>query len=47
MSNWLIFLVGIAYAYAAYEQLAYGNVELAVVFGGYTLSNVVLYHLAS
>ncbi len=47
MSSWLIVLVGIIYACVAYEQLNCGNIELAAVFGGYTLSNVGLYYLTS
>lgn len=46
MSAWLIAAVGCVYAVIAGEQAARGNWAMAVVFGGYSLSNIGLYVLA-
>lgn len=45
MSNWLIILIGLAYGFTAIEQLLQGNIQLATIFGGYTISNIGLYYL--
>jgi hypothetical protein len=46
MSAWLIALVGAIYAFIAVEQLLKGNVYMAIIYGGYSFSNVGLYLLA-
>jgi hypothetical protein len=46
MSAWLIAAVGVAYAYVAAEQALKGHWWLAIVFGGYALSNVGLWAMA-
>ena len=43
MSTWLIAFVGAIYAFIAVEQLLRGNVYMAIVFSGYSFSNVGLY----
>lgn len=47
MSTWLIIGVGLIYAFIAIEQLTKGNVAMAIVFGGYSLSNAGLARLAA
>ena len=47
MSAWLIIVVGLIYAYIGIEQVAKGNLPMAVVYIGYAFSNVGLYILAS
>ena len=46
MSAWLIALTGLIYAAVAVEQAFKGNVSMAVVYSGYSFSNVGLYLLA-
>lgn len=43
MSSWLIAVVGVVYAYIAFEQYAKGNTAMAITFGGYAVSNIGLY----
>jgi hypothetical protein len=43
MSAWLIVLTGAIYAYIAVEQLLRGNPYMAIIYGGYSFSNVGLY----
>jgi hypothetical protein len=45
MSAWLIVLVGAIYAYIAAEQVLDGNPYMAMVYAGYSFSNVGLYLL--
>ena len=45
MSAWLIAFVGAIYAFIAVEQLLRGNVYMAIIYGGYSFSNVGLYFL--
>jgi hypothetical protein len=47
MSAWLIIVVGLIYTYIGIEQVAKGNLPMAVVYIGYAFSNVGLYILAS
>ena len=47
MSAWLIIVTGIIYAYIAFEQLIKGNLYMAIVYIGYSFSNVGLYMLAT
>lgn len=46
MSSWLIALTGCIYAFVAVEQAMKGNFSMAVVYSGYSFSNVGLYLLA-
>jgi hypothetical protein len=46
MSAWLIILTGAIYAYIAGEQLFKDNPHMAIVYAGYSFSNVGLYLLA-
>jgi hypothetical protein len=46
LSAWLIILTGAIYAYIAAEQLMKGNPSMAVVYAGYSFSNLGLYLLA-
>jgi hypothetical protein len=46
MSGWLIAVTGLIYAYIAAEQLAKGNVPMAIVWGSYSLANAGLWMLA-
>jgi len=43
MSAWLIVAVGVAYAVVAAEQITKGNIYMAIVYAGYSFSNVGLY----
>lgn len=43
MSGWLIAVVGLVYAYVAFEQTMRGNSAMGVVFAGYAFSNIGLY----
>ena len=43
MSSWLIAVVGLVYAYIAFEQYSKGNAAMAITFGGYAVSNIGLY----
>ena len=43
MSGTLIAVVGVVYAYIAFEQIMKGNPAMAIVFAGYAFSNVGLY----
>jgi len=45
VSSWLIAVVGLLYASVAVEQVAKGHAGLAIVFGGYALSNIGLWML--
>ena len=46
MSSWLIILTGAISAYIAGEQLFKDNPYMAIVYAGYSFSNVGLYLLA-
>ena len=46
MSAWLIALTGLIYLYVSIEQCYLGWYAMAVVYFGYALANVGLYHLA-
>jgi len=46
MSAWLIILTGAIYAYIAGEQFIKENPYMAIVYAGYSFSNVGLYLLA-
>jgi len=46
MSAWLIVLTGAIYAYIAGEQLIKENPYMAIVYAGYSFSNVGLYLLS-
>ena len=46
MSQWLIIGVGLIYAYISLESLVRGNAAMAIIFGGYSLSNVGLWMAA-
>jgi hypothetical protein len=46
LSAWLIILTGAIYAYIAGEQLYKENPYMAIVYAGYSFSNVGLYLLA-
>lgn len=46
MSAWLIAFVGLIYALIAAENLWRGNWPMAIVFAGYSASNIGLYVLA-
>ena len=39
MSQWLVALVGLVYAYIAFEQGVRGNWSGCIVFAGYSFSN--------
>lgn len=45
MSAWLVVAVGLAYAYCAAEQAVKGNWSLAIIYGGYAISNIGLWKL--
>jgi hypothetical protein len=47
MSSWLIIVTGLIYGYIAVEQAFKGNIPMAIVYSGYSFSNVGLYILAS
>jgi len=47
MSAWLIIVVGGIYAFIGFEQVAKGNLPMAIVYIGYAFSNVGLYILAT
>jgi len=47
MSYWLIIITGLIYAYIAAEQAIKGNIPMAIVYGGYSFSNVGLYIMAA
>jgi len=46
LSAWLIILTGGIYAYIAGEQLLKDNPHMAIVYAGYSFSNLGLYLLA-
>lgn len=46
MSGPLIALTGLIYAYVACDQLARGNIGMAVAYAGYSFANIGLYLLA-
>lgn len=46
MSGWLIALTGLIYLGVACEQLLAGHHPMAVVYFGYSFSNIGLYILA-
>jgi hypothetical protein len=46
MSGTLIILTGLIYAYVAAEQLARGNLPMAVTYASYATANVGLYYMA-
>jgi hypothetical protein len=43
MSAWLVVLTGVIYAYVAIEQGLKGNMPMAIVYSGYSFSNVGLW----
>lgn len=43
MSGSLIILVGIIYAYVAFEQWLQGNVAMCIVWAGYAFANLGLW----
>jgi hypothetical protein len=45
MSGWLVIVVGVIYAGVAVMQGFKGETPLAIVFGGYALSNIGLWML--
>lgn len=47
MSQWLIIVTGLIYAYISAEQGYRGNWAMSMVYAGYSFSNVGLYLLAS
>jgi hypothetical protein len=47
MSYWLIIITGLIYGYIAAEQAIKGNIPMAIVYGGYSFSNVGLYIMAA
>jgi len=47
LSPWLIILTGLIYGYISIEQAIKGNWAMAVVYGGYSVSNYGLWRLAT
>lgn len=47
MSAWLIILVGLIYAAVAVDQILKKNFAMALVFGGYAVSNIGLLKVTS
>lgn len=47
MSGPLIILVGLIYAYVAFEQGWKGNLGMCVVYSGYAFSNAGFYYLVT
>lgn len=47
MSRPLIIIVGLIYAYIAAETALKGNYGLAIMYGGYSFSNIGLWILAA
>ena len=47
MSAWLIIVTGLIYGFIAVEQAVKGNLPMAIVYAGYSFSNVGLWVLAS
>jgi hypothetical protein len=45
LSSWLIIVTGVIYGYIAAEQAFKGNMPMAVVYGGYSVSNFGLVFL--
>jgi hypothetical protein len=43
VSGWLVIAVGVVYAVIAADQAIKGNTGAAIVFGGYSASNVGLW----
>lgn len=46
MSHLLIALTGLAYAFVCWDQARKGNLNMAMVYGGYAFSNIGLYMAA-
>lgn len=46
MSAWLIIVTGMIYGFIAVEQGFKGNLPMAIVYLGYSFSNIGLYILA-
>ncbi len=46
MGPHLIVVVGLIYAYISLESAVRGNTAMAIIFGGYSLSNVGLWMAA-
>jgi hypothetical protein len=46
MSGWLIAITGLIYAWVALEQYWLGHGHMAMVYAGYSFSNVGLYYMA-
>jgi|KBSMisStaDraftv2_1062788.scaffolds.fasta_scaffold00030_30 hypothetical protein len=47
MNSWLIALVGLIYGYVSIMQGIKGEWPLAIVYGGYALSNIGLWKLTT
>lgn len=47
MSALLIIVTGLIYAYIAVEQGIKGNTAMLIVYGGYSVSNIGLYWMAT
>jgi len=47
MSAWLVVVVGLIYAVVAIAQASKGNWAMALVFGGYAVSNIGLLKVTS
>lgn len=47
MSSWLIIVTGLIYLFISAEQAFKGNMYMAIVYGGYSFSNLGLYMLAT
>lgn len=47
MSSWLIIVTGLIYAYIAVEQGIKGNTAMLITYGGYSVSNIGLYWMAT
>ena len=46
MSNWLIIVTGLIYAYIGIEQGVKGNIPMAITYLSYSTANVGLYFMA-
>jgi len=46
MSNWLIIVTGLIYAYIGIEQFVKGNIPMAITYLSYSTANVGLYFMA-
>jgi len=46
MSNWLIIVTGLIYAYIGIEQGFKGNIPMAITYLSYSTANIGLYCMA-